>query len=157
MDDSTESSPISNKEASGIEMDKIDIGMRAGCQFKSNEPLKTGLQLMKKKFKAQLICLLLAIVVFPKTTLIIVAIGKTNDKINAIKAGVLQQDATENRNIVNAQKPMGNGYHVASSYVDPNDIAALRNALRFRVPANDLAKEMRVKAILVGLGQEIFF
>ena len=101
--------------------------------------------------------MLLAIFVFPKTTLIIIAIGKTNDKINAIKARVLEQDAAENRNIVNTKKSMRNGYHVASSYVDPNDIAALRNTMCLRMPANDLTKEMRVKGIMVRFDQEIFF
>jgi hypothetical protein len=104
-----------------------------------------------------LVRLLLAIFVFPKATLIIIAIGKTNDKINAIKTRVLEQDAAENRNIVNTKKPMGNGYHVASPYVDPNDIAALQNAMSLRMPANDLTKEMRVKAIMVRVDLEIFF
>ena len=101
--------------------------------------------------------MLLAIFIFPKTTLIIIAIGKTNNKINAIKARVLEQDAAENRNIVNAKKSMRNGYHVASSYVDPNDIVALRNTMCLRMPANDLTKEMRVKGIMVRVDQEIFF
>ena len=87
----------------------------------------------------------------------IIAIGKANNKINAIKTRVLQQDTTKERNIVNAKKPMGNSYNVASSYVDANHIAALRNTLRLRMPANDMAKEMRVKAIPIRVGQEIFF
>jgi len=87
----------------------------------------------------------------------IIAIGKANNKINAIKTRVLQQDTTKERNIINAKKSMGNSYNVASSYVDTNYIAALRNTLRLRMPANDMAKEMRVKAILIRVGQEIIF
>jgi len=87
----------------------------------------------------------------------IITIGKASNKINAIKTRVMQQDTTKERNIVNAKKPMGNSYNVASSYVDTNHIAAFRNTLRLRMPANDMAKKMRVKAIPIRVGQEIFF